>query len=86
MNWTELNWYRTQFAGEQGGCRHHIRYRPRPRRDRHDSLQVGERGIQFCYPEMEFLDIPKDSSLLLHAIHSPLLLADFNENYTLLWF
>jgi hypothetical protein len=37
-------------------------------------------------PEMEFLDIilTKDSSLLLHAIHSPFLLADFKENYTLL--
>jgi hypothetical protein len=29
---------------------------------------------QHCFPEMEFLDInlTKDSSLLLHAIHSPL--------------
>jgi hypothetical protein len=42
----------------------------------------------YCtYPEMEFLDInlTKDSSLLLHAIHSPFM-ADFKENHTLLWF
>ncbi len=36
-------------------------------------------------PEMEFLDInlTKDSILLLHARHSPFLLADFKENHTL---
>ncbi len=35
---------------------------------------------------MEFLDInlTKDSSLLLHAIHKSLLLADFTENPSLL--
>ncbi len=38
--------------------------------------------------EIEFLDInlTKDSSLLLHAIHSPFYLANFKENPTLLWF
>ncbi len=38
--------------------------------------------------EMEFLDInlTKDLSLLLHAIRSPLLQADFKENHTILWF
>jgi hypothetical protein len=49
--------------------------------------QAGQRQPQ--HPEVEFLDInlTKDSSLLLHAIHSPfLLLADFTENHTLLGF
>ncbi len=38
--------------------------------------------------EIEFLDInlTKDSSLLLHAIHSPFYLANFKENHTLRWF
>jgi hypothetical protein len=37
--------------------------------------------------EMEFLDIylTKDSSLLVHAIHSPFY-SGFKENHTLLWF
>jgi hypothetical protein len=46
--------------------------------------QAGQRQPQ--HPAMEFLDInlTKDSSLLLHAIHQSLLLADFKENHTLL--
>jgi hypothetical protein len=38
--------------------------------------------------EMEFLDInlTKDSSLLLHAIHSPFYWRIFRENHTILWF
>ncbi len=37
-------------------------------------------------PEMEFLDtsLTKDSSLLLHAIHSPFYRPIFKENHTLL--
>ncbi len=40
-------------------------------------------------PEMELLyqNLTKNSSLSLHAIHSPsLLLEDFKETHTLLWF
>ncbi len=38
--------------------------------------------------EMEFLDInvTKYSSLLLHAIKKLVLLVDFKENHSLLWF
>ncbi len=39
-------------------------------------------------PEMEFLDmnLTKDWSLLLHAIHSPFYWPIFKEIHSLLWF
>jgi hypothetical protein len=46
-------------------------------------------SLYFYLYEMEFLDInlTKDMSLFLHAIHSQSLLpADFKENHTLPWF
>jgi hypothetical protein len=57
------------------------------------SPTLRNRGQSYSYLsnpglEEEFLDInlTKDSSLLLHAIPKALLLEDFKENHTLIWF